>query len=300
MSVRRQRSEDATINLTPMIDVVFLLVIFFMVGSKFSEAESRIKVNVPSVGEMRSMTRAPDERIVAIGLDGSITLDGTAGHAIAVDANLATAARQLSGFESRRAGRSGRLAAANGRSLACGSNQRCGPDRHFDPEDAALNDPAQLWADPRLIYTVAATAVALLLATIWLFRRRRRQGRQAGVICLIISIALHAALIFLVPLLQRPNGGSSTADQQSDDEAGVDTVSFSTFDPDMTTADASGDTAESPIVPLPVSNLTDLIEPTPVEDEGDPAGDESQEEMAETPPADDRAGVSCQRSDRFG
>jgi biopolymer transport protein ExbD len=77
MSDRRDRSEDATINLTPMIDVVFLLVIFFMVGSKFSEAESRIKVNVPSIGEMRSITRAPDERIVAIGLDGSITLDGT-------------------------------------------------------------------------------------------------------------------------------------------------------------------------------------------------------------------------------
>jgi biopolymer transport protein ExbD len=77
MSVRRDRSEDATINLTPMIDVVFLLVIFFMVGSKFSEAESRIDVNIPSVGEMRSITREPDERIVAIGLDGSITLDGT-------------------------------------------------------------------------------------------------------------------------------------------------------------------------------------------------------------------------------
>ena len=60
-----------------MIDVVFLLVIFFMVGSKFSEAESRIEVNVPSVGEMRSITRVPDERIVAILLDGSITLDGT-------------------------------------------------------------------------------------------------------------------------------------------------------------------------------------------------------------------------------
>jgi len=78
MSVRRQRSEDVTINLTPMIDVVFLLVIFFMVGSKFSEAESRIKVNVPSVGDMRSMTRAPDERVVAIDQDGTISLDGTA------------------------------------------------------------------------------------------------------------------------------------------------------------------------------------------------------------------------------
>ena len=76
MPSRHQRSEDATINLTPMIDVVFLLVIFFMVGSKFSEAESRITVNVPTVGEMRSITRAPDERIVAIALDGSITLDG--------------------------------------------------------------------------------------------------------------------------------------------------------------------------------------------------------------------------------
>lgn len=76
MPARRQRSDDATINLTPMIDVVFLLVIFFMVGSKFSEAESRIKVNVPTVGEMRAITRVPDERIVAIGIDGTLSLDG--------------------------------------------------------------------------------------------------------------------------------------------------------------------------------------------------------------------------------
>jgi biopolymer transport protein ExbD len=75
MAARRQRTEDASINLTPMIDVVFLLVIFFMVGSKFSEAESRIKVNVPTVGEMRSITRGPDERTVAISLDGTVTLD---------------------------------------------------------------------------------------------------------------------------------------------------------------------------------------------------------------------------------
>ncbi len=73
MAIHRQRTEDVTINLTPMIDVVFLLVIFFMVGTKFSEAESRIKVNVPTVGEMRSIARAPDERIVAVAVDGTIT-----------------------------------------------------------------------------------------------------------------------------------------------------------------------------------------------------------------------------------
>ncbi len=76
MSIRRQPTEEITINLTPMIDVVFLLIIFFMVGSKFSEAEGRIKVNVPSVSEMRSMARVPDERIVEVSPDGSIRLDG--------------------------------------------------------------------------------------------------------------------------------------------------------------------------------------------------------------------------------
>jgi len=77
MSRRRQTSEEATINLTPMIDVVFLLVIFFMVGSHFGEAEGRIEVNVPGVGELRSMTRVPDERLVEVTGDGLITLDNT-------------------------------------------------------------------------------------------------------------------------------------------------------------------------------------------------------------------------------
>lgn len=60
-----------------MIDVVFLLVIFFMVGSHFGEAEGRIEVNVPGVGELRSMTRVPDERLVEVTGDGLITLDNT-------------------------------------------------------------------------------------------------------------------------------------------------------------------------------------------------------------------------------
>ena len=76
MAIRRQPTEDITINLTPMIDVVFLLIIFFMVGSKFGEPESQIKVSVPSVAEMRSIARTPDERIVDVAPDGAIALDG--------------------------------------------------------------------------------------------------------------------------------------------------------------------------------------------------------------------------------
>lgn len=75
MSRRRENSEDATINLTPMIDVVFLLVIFFMVGSKFGEAESQIKVDLPTAGISGAISRTPDQRVVAISNDGSVSLD---------------------------------------------------------------------------------------------------------------------------------------------------------------------------------------------------------------------------------
>lgn len=75
MARRRRSREEPTINLTPMIDVVFLLVIFFMVGSHFGEAENRIDVSVPGVGELRSIARAPDEWLVEVGSDGRLTLD---------------------------------------------------------------------------------------------------------------------------------------------------------------------------------------------------------------------------------
>lgn len=78
MSKRNRSNDDVTINLTPMIDVVFLLVIFFMVGTKFSESESRIDVSVPSVGPMTAISRVPDERVVELTADGSVLLDGQA------------------------------------------------------------------------------------------------------------------------------------------------------------------------------------------------------------------------------
>lgn len=126
-----------------------------------------------------------------------------------------------------------------------------------------MSDPAQLWADPRLVYTVAAAAIALLLVTIWLFRRRRREGRQAAVICLMLSIALHAALVFLVPLIPDPNGGSASVEPDAQTQAGIQSVDFSTFDPDVQIADASGETVDAVIAPLPVETLAELTEPSP-------------------------------------
>ncbi|MES9844122.1 MAG: biopolymer transporter ExbD [Candidatus Sedimenticola sp. PURPLELP] len=46
MNLRPHRKESPDLNITPLIDVVFLLLIFFMVSTTF-DRESRIKVELP-------------------------------------------------------------------------------------------------------------------------------------------------------------------------------------------------------------------------------------------------------------
>ena len=46
MRFRRQQREDLAINLTPLIDVVFLLLIFFMVSTTFTR-ETQLRIDLP-------------------------------------------------------------------------------------------------------------------------------------------------------------------------------------------------------------------------------------------------------------
>ncbi|WP_126454852.1 ExbD/TolR family protein [Sulfuriflexus mobilis] len=47
MRLRQQVSEDPDVNLTPLIDVVFLLLIFFMVSTTFNK-ESELSIDLPT------------------------------------------------------------------------------------------------------------------------------------------------------------------------------------------------------------------------------------------------------------
>jgi len=47
LNLRSHRPEAPEINLTPLIDVVFLLLIFFMVTTSFRDEEGRIKLQLP-------------------------------------------------------------------------------------------------------------------------------------------------------------------------------------------------------------------------------------------------------------
>ena len=78
MPLQVQREEQPSVNLTPMIDIVFLLIIFFMVGTKFSElseAERNISLNVPEVQNAKALTAAPKKRVINVFEDGKVTLD---------------------------------------------------------------------------------------------------------------------------------------------------------------------------------------------------------------------------------
>jgi len=67
MNLRPQRPQSSAIDLTPMIDVVFLLLIFFMVSTTF-EQDIRIRVQLPQAQGEKSAP--PDEpRALEITID---------------------------------------------------------------------------------------------------------------------------------------------------------------------------------------------------------------------------------------
>ena len=59
----RQSDVESEINLTPLIDVVFLLLIFFMVTTTFSK-EAQIKLQLPEATSAEKSD--PDERVIVI------------------------------------------------------------------------------------------------------------------------------------------------------------------------------------------------------------------------------------------
>ena len=73
MKFKRQRKESLAVNLTPLIDVVFLLLIFFMVSTSFTDL-SELVVNLPEA-EQRQAERKGLE--IVITANEEMFLNGT-------------------------------------------------------------------------------------------------------------------------------------------------------------------------------------------------------------------------------
>jgi len=77
MSVSIKRtSAVGSLSITPLIDVVFLLLIFFLVSSRFSEEERQLDLNLPSVTQALPAMAQPHELVVNIDKEGRYYIDG--------------------------------------------------------------------------------------------------------------------------------------------------------------------------------------------------------------------------------
>ena len=73
MKFRRQRADEVSVNLTPLIDVVFLLLIFFMVSTSFTK-ETHLTIDLPEAsGE--ALAAQPGQIEILISESGGYTIN---------------------------------------------------------------------------------------------------------------------------------------------------------------------------------------------------------------------------------
>jgi len=74
MQLRSAQQEDPEISLTSLIDVVFLLLIFFMVSTTF-EHQAVLKVDLPEASEVSAPENQPDSFELVIDKNGQFYLN---------------------------------------------------------------------------------------------------------------------------------------------------------------------------------------------------------------------------------
>jgi biopolymer transport protein ExbD len=74
LKLQHHIKEDPTVDLTSLIDVVFLLLIFFMVSTTF-ERQAILEVNLPEASAVEDLTEIPESLELVIDENGQIYLN---------------------------------------------------------------------------------------------------------------------------------------------------------------------------------------------------------------------------------
>ena len=73
---RKSKSKAPQLALTSMLDVIFLLLCFFVTVSVFSQWENEISIKLPSATTSEEPDRLPGEIVVNLAKDGTVTVNG--------------------------------------------------------------------------------------------------------------------------------------------------------------------------------------------------------------------------------
>lgn len=72
------KSRAPVLALTSMLDVIFLLLCFFVTISVYSQWESEISISLPKAATAEQPERLPGEIVVNLAKDGTVKVNGTA------------------------------------------------------------------------------------------------------------------------------------------------------------------------------------------------------------------------------
>jgi len=75
MKLHRPTDPKAEVAMTPLIDAVFLLLVFFMVSTTFNKQEADISFALPGTASQSDAVEIPDEQIIQITEAGNVFLN---------------------------------------------------------------------------------------------------------------------------------------------------------------------------------------------------------------------------------
>ena len=75
MRMKPRRSEEPEINVVSLIDVVLLLVVFFMLSSNFT-AEGRLQIRLPQASANAAARNSDEGLVVTVSANGSYLVNG--------------------------------------------------------------------------------------------------------------------------------------------------------------------------------------------------------------------------------
>jgi biopolymer transport protein ExbD len=76
MKFQNRQPEPASMQLAPMIDIVFLLLIFFIVTWQFTRSETELSVSVPTAQEGAEPERQQGEIVISVLAEGTLRVEG--------------------------------------------------------------------------------------------------------------------------------------------------------------------------------------------------------------------------------
>ena len=81
----------SSLSMTPLIDIVFLLLIFFLVTTRFSEEDHELEVMLPTASEAKPLVVRPKEIFINIDRDGRYFLGNKIVNVNGIEEHLAGA-----------------------------------------------------------------------------------------------------------------------------------------------------------------------------------------------------------------